>query len=132
MSGGGRPRAAAWDALLSAALFGAAAPLSKLLVERLPALQLAGLLYMTGGLTNPFSLLLTVPVVVSATSLPIRMTALLAAFVGVVASLLAFAHLPLPWIAGALLEFPTAYVAGMWLAVISAISFTAGSMSTYT
>ena len=88
------------------------------------SLQLAGLLYMTGGLTNPFSLLLTVPVVVSATSLPIRMTALLAAFAGVAASLLAFIHLPLPWIEGARLEFPTAYVAGMWLAVISAISFT--------
>ena len=29
------------------------------------ALQLAGLLYMTGGLTNPFSLLMAVPVVVS-------------------------------------------------------------------
>ena len=35
------------------------------------ALQLAGLLYMTGGLTNPFSLLMAVPVVVSATSLPL-------------------------------------------------------------
>ena len=34
------------------------------------ALQLAGLLYMTGGLTNPFAILMTVPVVVSAASLP--------------------------------------------------------------
>src|SRR3954468_20495547 len=38
------------------------------------ALQLAGLLFLTGGLTNPFSLLMTVPVVISATSLPLRMT----------------------------------------------------------
>ena len=45
------------------------------------ALQLAGLLYMTGGLTNPFSLLMAVPVVISATSLPLRMTALLGALV---------------------------------------------------
>ena len=32
------------------------------------ALQLAGLLYMTGGLVNPFSLLMAVPVVVSASA----------------------------------------------------------------
>jgi len=50
MSGSGRRRDPAWDALLSAALFGAAAPLSKLLVERLPALQLAGLLYVGAAL----------------------------------------------------------------------------------
>ena len=53
------------------------------------ALQLAGLLFMTGGLTNPFSLLMTVPVVVSATSLPLRMTALLGALVIAMATALA-------------------------------------------
>ncbi len=46
----GLKRGPVWDALLSAALFGAAAPLSKLLVERLPALQLAGLLYLGAAL----------------------------------------------------------------------------------
>ncbi len=52
------------------------------------SLQLAGLLYMTGGLTNPFSLLLTVPVVISATSLPLMLTALLGVMVMAAASLL--------------------------------------------
>jgi two-component system sensor histidine kinase RegB len=46
------------------------APFPALAILIFDALQLAGLLYMTGGLTNPFSLLMTVPVVVSATSLP--------------------------------------------------------------
>lgn len=88
------------------------------------ALQLAGLLFMTGGLTNPFSLLMTVPVVVSATSLPLRMTALLGALVIAMATLLAIVHLPLPWFAGSTLAMPLIYVAGMWVALTSSIAFT--------
>lgn len=89
------------------------------------ALQLAGLLFMTGGLTNPFSLLMTVPVVISATSLPLRLTALLGLLVVAMATLLAFFHLPLPWYAGITLAMPILYVAGMWMAVVSSIAFTA-------
>lgn len=89
------------------------------------ALQLGGLLYMTGGLTNPFSLLMTVPVVISATSLPARWTMLLGLAVVAVASILAFFHLPLPWYPGTDLRLPFLYIAGMWLAVVSSIAFTA-------
>ncbi|QKD00229.1 sensor histidine kinase [Mesorhizobium loti R88b] len=89
------------------------------------SLQLAGLLYMTGGLTNPFSLLMTVPVVISATSLPLRLTALLGGLVMTAATLLVFIHLPLPWYEGAPLAMPFIYVAGMWMAVLSSIAFTA-------
>ncbi len=88
------------------------------------ALQLAGLLYMTGGLTNPFSLLMTVPVVVSATSLPLRMTALLGSLVIAMATLLAFVHLPLPWFDGVELAMPFIYVSGLWVALSSCIAFT--------
>ena len=89
------------------------------------SLQLAGLLYMTGGLTNPFSLLMTVPVVISATSLPLRLTAILGGLVMIAATLLVFIHLPLPWYEGAPLAMPFIYVAGMWMAVLSSIAFTA-------
>ncbi|MBZ9710139.1 ActS/PrrB/RegB family redox-sensitive histidine kinase [Mesorhizobium sp. ESP7-2] len=89
------------------------------------SLQLAGLLYMTGGLTNPFSLLMTVPVVISATSLPLRLTAILGGLVMIAATLLVFRHLPLPWHEGAPLVMPFIYVAGMWMAVLSSIAFTA-------
>ncbi|TPK67886.1 ActS/PrrB/RegB family redox-sensitive histidine kinase [Mesorhizobium sp. B2-4-19] len=89
------------------------------------SLQLAGLLYMTGGLTNPFSLLMTVPVVISATSLPLRLTAILGGLVMLAATLLVFFHLPLPWYEGAPLAMPFIYVAGMWMAVLSSIAFTA-------
>jgi two-component system sensor histidine kinase RegB len=89
------------------------------------ALQLAGLLYMTGGLTNPFSLLISVPVVVSATSLPLRMTIAIGTLVMAMATLLVFFHLPLPWEEGSRLDIPFLYVAGMWMAVVSSIAFTA-------
>lgn len=101
------------------------APLAALGILLFDSLQLAGLLYMTGGLTNPFSVLLTVPVVISATSLPIKMTAVLGVFVMTAASILVFVHLPLPWVEGKILEIPTLYVAGLWMAVFSCITFTA-------
>ncbi|KQZ19298.1 ATPase [Mesorhizobium sp. Root552] len=100
-------------------------PLAAMGILTFDSLQLAGLLYMTGGLTNPFSLLMTVPVVISATSLPLRLTAVLGALVMAVATLLAFFHLPLPWIEGAPLVMPFVYVAGMWMALLSSIAFTA-------
>lgn len=89
------------------------------------AAQLSGLLYMTGGLTNPFALLLIVPVVVSATSLPLRYTALLGGFVGLAATLLVFFRLPLPWHDEQALFMPYIYVAGIWVSVVSTIVFTA-------
>ncbi len=88
------------------------------------ALQLAGLLFLTGGLTNPFSLLMTVPVVISATSLPLRMTVWLGALVIAMVTLLVFYHLPLPWFPGTELPIPFVYVAGLWMAVVSSITFT--------
>ncbi len=100
-------------------------PLAAIGILSFDSLQLAGLLYMTGGLTNPFSLLMTVPVVISATSLPLRLTAVLGVLVMAVATFLAFFHLPLPWIEGAPLLMPFVYVAGMWMALLSSIAFTA-------
>ena len=100
-------------------------PSAALAILLFDAAQLAGLLYMTGGLTNPFSLLMSVPVVVSATSLPLRMTAILGAFAIATTTLLAFYHEPLPWFAGETLEMPFHYIAGMWMAVVSSIAFTA-------
>jgi two-component system sensor histidine kinase RegB len=100
-------------------------PLAALGILTFDAIQLAGLLYMTGGLTNPFSLLMTVPVVISATSLPLRLTAGLGLVVMAMATALVFYHLPLPWVAGTELPMPFVYVAGMWMALLSSIAFTA-------
>ena len=89
------------------------------------ALQLAGLLFMTGGLTNPFAVLLAVPVIISATSLPLNVTLLLGLLVVAIASALAVFHLPLPWYPGTSLVMPFLYVVGVGIAIVSSIAFTA-------
>ena len=80
-------------------------------------LQLAALLYLTGGLTNPFALLVLGPVAVSATVLSRRATAALCALVIACASGLAVRYLPLPWDAEGGPALPDLYVAGTWAAV---------------
>jgi two-component system sensor histidine kinase RegB len=88
-------------------------------------LQLALLLFLTGGLQNPFSILLVAPVIISATTLPLANTAVLGMLAVAAASILAFFHLPLPWSDTGGLDLPLTYVAGMWVAVVSTMAFTA-------
>jgi len=87
--------------------------------------QLAALLYMTGGLQNPFSFLFVVPVSVSASSLPVERTVALSALCLAAVSLLTIFHMPLPWYAGQPLDLPRLYVVGMWTAVVSGTVFAA-------
>ena len=87
-------------------------------------LQLSALLYLTGGLDNPFTILLLVPLIVSATTLPPRPTIILGVLVVAAASVLALVHLPLPWRPGEVIPFPFVYSAGVWLALASASVFT--------
>jgi two-component system, sensor histidine kinase RegB len=87
------------------------------------AIQLAGLLYLTGGLENPFALLLLVPVIISATALGSRPTILLGLLVIALASVLAVHHRPLPWYPGESLLLPLAYIWGVWAALVSACVF---------
>jgi two-component system, sensor histidine kinase RegB len=86
-------------------------------------LQLAGLLYLTGGLQNPFAFLFLVPVTVSATSLPLTWTLALAALAFLCSTLLAFFHYPLPWAAIESFQPPPTYVAGMWAALVCGTVF---------
>lgn len=89
------------------------------------ALQLTGLLSLTGGLENPFACLLLAPVLVSSASLPPRSTALLGVAVAVAVTLLAAYHAPLPWGSGSPPSLPVLYVVGIWLALILTLSFSA-------
>ncbi len=86
--------------------------------------ELAALMYLTGGLENPFSFFFLGPVLLSATALPARMTILLGAFAIFCATLLIFFHLPLPWsdsMPGPIL--PDIYVLAVWLSILLAIFF---------
>lgn len=87
--------------------------------------QLALLLYLTGGLQNPFSVLLLVPVVISATTLPTPPTLFLGSVAISSATLLVFYHHPLPWFEGVELQLPRIYITGMWIAIISSMFFMA-------
>ena len=85
--------------------------------------QLTVLIYLTGGLQNPFALLILVPVTVSATMLSRKATIWLSLVALLACSFLAFEYRPLPW-SGAGLEIPLIYVLGIWSAVSVAIIFT--------
>ncbi|WP_172121810.1 MULTISPECIES: ActS/PrrB/RegB family redox-sensitive histidine kinase [unclassified Devosia] len=86
-------------------------------------LQLGGLLALTGGLHNPFSVLLLAPVSVSATTLPRRDTLLIALLAALIASILAVWHLPLPWSPNERIVFNRIYVVGIWVAIICGLTF---------
>ncbi|MEP7240331.1 MAG: ActS/PrrB/RegB family redox-sensitive histidine kinase [Devosia sp.] len=88
-------------------------------------LQLAGLLALTGGLHNPFSLLLLAPVSVSATTLPQRSTLALAVLAIVAASAISLLHLPLPWDPDAPLSIDRVYVVGIWVSLVCGVVFIA-------
>lgn len=87
-------------------------------------LQLAALLFVTGGLGNPFALLLLAPVTVSATVLTRRSTIHLCLLALACATVLAFAHLPLPW-AEQDFRLPPIYTGGLWVALVVALVFNA-------
>lgn len=96
----------------------AAALLALIIVE------LAGLLFFTGGLQNPFSFLFLAPVLISATALPIRLTIALGVLTVACASALVFFHLPLPWDSDDPLVLPPIYLFGVWLSIMIAIGVT--------
>lgn len=87
--------------------------------------QLGALLFLTGGLQNPFALLLVVPVVISATSQSVWQTVMLGTLATACATALTFYHLPLPWYSGTALQIPLLLLVGTWSAIISSLIFTA-------
>jgi hypothetical protein len=85
--------------------------------------ELAALLYLTGGLENPFGFLLLGPVLISATALPPRMTLLIGTFAMVCATVLVFFHYDLPWDSEDPLQLPEIYMVGVWLSILLAIGY---------
>src|SRR3974390_2905495 len=85
--------------------------------------ELAVLLFLTGGLENPFAFMFLGPVLLSATALPARFTMLLGAMAILGATVLVFVHYPLPWDAYDPLQLPPLYMIGVWLSILLAIGF---------
>lgn len=84
--------------------------------------QLGVLLFLTGGLANPFALLLLVPVTISATLLSARATILMV--LGALFILFALWRwaLPLPWYDGSL-DLPGTYKFGIMVAIAMGMTF---------
>ncbi|NBO21253.1 MAG: sensor histidine kinase, partial [Rhodobacteraceae bacterium] len=85
--------------------------------------QLAFLLMLTGGMTNPFALLILAPVTISAFSLDLRTTLVLGALAVIFSTLLLFVHVPLQLRDGPILDVPILFEVGFWLAVVTGILF---------
>jgi two-component system sensor histidine kinase RegB len=85
--------------------------------------ELAVLLFLTGGLQNPFAFLFLAPVLLSATALPPRYTVVLGMFAVLCATVLVFVHYPLPWDAEQPLKLEPIYMIGVWFSILLAIGF---------
>jgi two-component system sensor histidine kinase RegB len=82
--------------------------------------ELGVLLFLTGGLQNPFVFLFLGPVLISATALPPVYTMRLAGFAMACATVLAFAHYPLPYNPADPdpLELPALYLVAVWFSLL--------------
>ncbi|PZN96472.1 MAG: sensor histidine kinase [Alphaproteobacteria bacterium] len=87
-------------------------------------IQAGVLLFLTGGLANPFAILLIVPVTIAATLLPARAMLALGTMAGAVLVVLWMWAKPLPW-NGPPPTFPTVYQFGTVVALALAIGFLA-------
>ncbi|QXQ06395.1 ActS/PrrB/RegB family redox-sensitive histidine kinase [Sphingosinicellaceae bacterium] len=85
-------------------------------------IQAGVLLYLTGGINNPFTVLLVVPVTISATLLPARAMAALVLIAGAILFMLWHWAMPLPWVGDAP-RLPPLYGFGATIAVIIAMVF---------
>ncbi len=94
-----------------------------LLMVMFDLLQLGFLLFLTGGLHNPFALLMLGPVTISAAVLTTRSTILIGGTAIVLVSLLSQYHLPLRTEQGFILRIPDVFVFGNWTALVIAIVF---------
>jgi two-component system sensor histidine kinase RegB len=86
-------------------------------------LQLGFLLFLSGGLHNPFALLLLGPVTVSAAVLTTRSTLLAGGTAIAMVTLLSKFHLSLKTDQGFILRVPDIFLFGNWIALVIAIVF---------
>lgn len=87
--------------------------------------QLGVLLYLTGGLNNPFALLILVPVTISASALELRTTVILGGVAIALVTLVGVVYLPLRLPDGSVLQVPGMFEFGFWLSIVIGIVFLA-------
>ena len=86
-------------------------------------IQLSILLYLTGGIFNPFCFLLIIPAIVSSTFLSMGTTIILGIITSALLLVISFIHLPLPGEDMNLLHFPNFYKIGIVISIFIGLIF---------
>jgi two-component system sensor histidine kinase RegB len=86
-------------------------------------LQLCAVLYLTGGIENPFAILILAPVTISAVSLRFHHIISVVSVSVACVTLLCLVHKPLPWRAGESFSLPQLYQDGLWTAIVVSCLF---------
>ena len=86
-------------------------------------IQLSVLLYLTGGIFNPFSFLLIIPAIVSSTFLSMGTTIILGLITSILLLTISLFYLPLPGEDMNLLYFPNFYKIGIIISILIGLLF---------
>ena len=85
--------------------------------------QLSALLYLTGGILNPFSILMIIPTIVSSTFLSMGTTIILGLITSILLFLISFTHLPLPGLDANIFAVPNYYTIGILISILIGLIF---------
>ncbi|NNU15750.1 ActS/PrrB/RegB family redox-sensitive histidine kinase [Parvularcula sp. ZS-1/3] len=119
--------AAVWINLYATLSFSPARPLShREIVAFLSfdTLQISAILFLTGGVQNPFALWLIMQAMLAASSVPRRMALGVIALVVACYTVLSIWHYPLPWRTEDGFSLPQIYNIGIWIALVMGVGFT--------
>ena len=86
-------------------------------------LQLGILLYLTGGILNPFSILLIIPAIVSSTFLSMGTTIILGVITSILLFILTHFYMPLPGYISENFSVPNFYKLGIFIAILIGLIF---------
>ena len=85
--------------------------------------QLSALLYLTGGILNPFSILLIIPTIVSSTFLSMGTTIILGVITSFLLFILSYTFLPLPGVDSNIFDVPNFYKQGILISILIGLIF---------
>ena len=85
--------------------------------------QLSALLYLTGGILNPFSILMIIPTIVSSTFLSMGTTIILGVISSFLLFILSYTHLPLPGLDLNIFDVPNFYKQGILISILIGLIF---------
>ncbi|AYD03163.1 two-component system, sensor histidine kinase [Neorhizobium sp. NCHU2750] len=100
-------------------------PKSALALLCFDLLQMGALLFITGGLSNPFAPLICVPVIIAFASQPLHHSLILLIFALLCTTALTFSPYPVPWYEGEHLIIQPIMQLGVWFAIASMMVFAA-------